>query len=95
METAVENQTYPNIHSVLIAQNNKIVYEKYWTGRDKKEGIDLGIIKHGPDSLHSIMSMTKSVTSACVGIAVMQGKIKVSMKIFLISFLNMLWRIRD
>ena len=83
MEAAIENGTYPNIHSLLIAHNNKIIYEKYWSGRDKKEGVDLGVIKHGPDSLHEIQSATKSIVSACVGIALQQGKIKsINQKVF-------------
>jgi CubicO group peptidase (beta-lactamase class C family) len=83
MEAAIENGTYPNIHSILISHNNKIIYEKYWSGRDKKEGVDLGVIAHGTDSLHKIASMSKSVTSACVGIALAQGKIKsINEKIF-------------
>ena len=76
MEAAIDDSTYANIHSILISHNNKIIYEKYWTGKDRKESVDLGIIKHGIDSLHAIQSMSKSVTSACVGIALRQGKIK-------------------
>lgn len=76
MEAAIENQTYPNIHSVLISLNNKIIYEKYWAGNDVKDGINLGVIAHGQDSTHALKSMTKSVVSACIGIALQQGKIK-------------------
>jgi CubicO group peptidase (beta-lactamase class C family) len=76
METVIENQTYPNTHSVLISIHNKPVYEKYWTGIDRTVGFDLGIVKHGVDSLHTIQSVTKSFVSACVGIALQQGKIK-------------------
>src|SRR5690242_12703538 len=83
MEAAINDSTYPNIHSILISHNNKIVYEKYWMGKDRKESVDLGIIKHGVDSLHATQSISKSVTSACVGIAVEQGKIKnINEKIF-------------
>lgn len=83
MEAYIENGTYPNIHSILIAHNNRIIYEKYWSGKDKKEGVDLGVIKHGADSLHATQSMSKSITSACVGIALQQKKIKsINEKIF-------------
>jgi len=83
MEIAIENSTYPNIHSILIAHNNKIVYEKYWQGKDRKESVDLGIIPHGVDSLHAMQSISKSVTSACIGIAIAQGKIKsINQKVF-------------
>jgi CubicO group peptidase (beta-lactamase class C family) len=76
MEAAVEDSTYPNIHSILIAHNNKIIYEKYWSGKDRKESKDVGVIAHGIDSLHATQSMSKSITSACVGIALQQQKIK-------------------
>lgn len=83
METAIENGTYPNIHSILIAHNNKIIYEKYWSGSDRKESKDLGVIAHGIDSLHAAQSMSKSITSACVGIVLQQGGIKsINQKIF-------------
>lgn len=83
MEIAIGNQTYKNIHSVLIAHNNQIIYEKYWTGIDRTIGFNLGIVKHGVDSLHTIQSVTKSFVSACVGIALQQGKIKsIQQKIF-------------
>ncbi len=83
MEAAIDDSSYPNIHSILISYNNKIVYEKYWTGKDRKESVDLGIIKHGVDSLHAMQSISKSITSACVGIALAQGKIKsIDEKIF-------------
>src|SRR5438045_1015330 len=77
METAIEKGTYPNIHSILIAHNNQIIYEKYRTGKDRTgEGYNQAVIKHGADSLHGLQSVTKSFVSACVGIALQQGKIK-------------------
>ncbi len=83
MEAAIENGTYPNIHSILIAHNNKIIYEKYWSGEDAIWGKKLGIIAHTKDSLHDERSVSKSVVSACIGIAVDQGKIKsINEKIF-------------
>ncbi len=76
MDTAIINGTYPNIHSLLIARHGKLVYEGYWPGKDESWGLDLGVIAHGKDSLHDIRSISKSIVSACVGIAVQQGKIK-------------------
>src|SRR5688500_11741150 len=46
VDTAIRNGTYPNIHSLLIARNGKLVYEKYWPGKDESWGIDLGHIIH-------------------------------------------------
>ena len=83
IDTAIRNGTYPNIHSLLIARDNKLLYEKYWPGKDQSWGEDLGIIIHGKDSLHDIRSISKSIVSACTGIAMQQGKIKsVDQKIF-------------
>ena len=83
MEKSITNGAYRNIHSILISHNNKLVYEKYWTGPDRKHGKDMGVIYHGIDSLHDLRSMTKSITSACVGIALQQGKIRsVNQKLF-------------
>src|SRR6478609_3898065 len=84
MEAAIENGTYPNIHSILIAHNNQIIYEKYRAGKDRTgERYNQAVIKHGADSLHGLQSVTKSFVAACVGIALQQGKIKsIQQKIF-------------
>jgi len=83
IDTAIANGTYPNIHSLLIVRNNKLVYEHYWPGKDQSWGKDLGIRTHGKDSLHDIRSISKSIVSACVGIAIQQGKIKsIDQKVF-------------
>ena len=76
MEASIKNGTYPNIHSVLISHHSKLIYEKYWAGKDEHWGNDAGIIKHSKDSLHDIRSISKSIVSACIGIAIQQGKIK-------------------
>jgi CubicO group peptidase (beta-lactamase class C family) len=83
IDTAVSNGTYPNIHSLHIVRNNKLLYEKYWQGKDESWGDNLGIRIHDKDSLHDIRSISKSVVSACVGIAIQQGKIKsIDQKVF-------------
>ena len=76
LEKAIENGTYPNIHSVLISHRGKLLYEKYWPGKDERWGDKLGVRLHAKDSLHDIRSISKSVVSACVGIAIQQGKIR-------------------
>lgn len=76
LDSAITKGVYPNIHSVLIAKNNKLVYEKYWSGTDQNWRHDVGRIAHSKDSLHDIRSITKSFVSACIGIAIERGKIK-------------------
>ncbi len=74
---------YPNRHSLLIYKNDKLVLENYFTGRDNLWGQDIGIIAHSDYTLHDVRSISKSIVSACVGIAIDQGKIKsVDEKVF-------------
>jgi CubicO group peptidase (beta-lactamase class C family) len=83
MEREISEGIFPNIHSVLIARNNKLVYEKYWPGKDEVWGIPVGEVPHGIDSLHDLRSISKSVVAICAGIAIGQGKIKsVDQKVF-------------
>jgi CubicO group peptidase (beta-lactamase class C family) len=76
MTNVIVTGEYPNIHSVLIAKNGKLVYEKYFPGKDEILGESIGVVNHHKDTLHDIRSVTKSVVSACIGIAISQGKIK-------------------
>ena len=79
----IQKGNYPNIHDVLIARHNKLVFEQYWPGKDEAWGTDKGVISHGPNDLHDIRSVSKSIVSACVGIAIQQKKIKgVDQKVF-------------
>ncbi len=50
----------PNIHSLLILKDDQLVLEEYFYG-------------YSPDRLHRIHSVTKSITSALVGIAIDKG----------------------
>lgn len=81
---AIDSGFYPNRHSLLIYKNNKLVLEKYFTGRDQKAWHgDIGVVDHNVNILHDMRSVSKSVVSACIGIAIAQGKIKsVDQKVF-------------
>lgn len=70
------SDTIPNIHSLLILKNDHLVYENYFDGEDEKVGKKLGYISHSANDLHDCRSVTKNVTSACIGIAVNKGLIK-------------------
>lgn len=55
----------PNVHAVLIEHNGHLVFERYWAGEDG----ELGYVEHGPETLHDIRSISKSVTSLLLGVA--------------------------
>ena len=62
MESRIEAGDYGEIHSVIIIRNDHLVLEKYFRGYQR-------------DDLHYVYSVTKSVTSALIGIAISQGHI--------------------
>ena len=71
------NNTYPNIHSMLILRHGKLIYENYFAGEDEVVGKGYaGYVNHTIDDLHDCRSVSKSFTSACIGIALKQGLIK-------------------
>ncbi len=53
-------ERFPDLHSLLIVRHGDLVLEEYFHGWDA-------------DSLHTLQSVTKSFTSALVGIAIEQG----------------------
>ncbi|GAB4039380.1 serine hydrolase domain-containing protein [Spirosoma gilvum] len=65
-----------NVHSVLIYKDGALFYEKYFYGKDEKHGKNLGIIQHSCADLHDVRSISKSVVSACIGIAIRKRLIK-------------------
>jgi CubicO group peptidase (beta-lactamase class C family) len=64
-----------NIHGVVILRGGKLVFERYFTGRDNARGKDIGIVTFEPDTLHDLRSVSKSITSLVYGIALAQGKV--------------------
>ena len=57
-----QNTKIRNIHSLLLVRNGYLVLEEYFDG-------------HDADELHTLQSVSKSFTSALVGIAIDRGKI--------------------
>lgn len=75
LTTKIEEQYYPNIHSVLIAKNGSLVYDEYFDGVDQNWGKELGEIKFTDSTLHDVRSVTKSIVSTLMGIAIKKGLI--------------------
>ena len=69
-------ETIYNVHSVLIYKDNALFYEKYLCGKDEKHGKNIGIVHHDINTLHDTRSISKSIVSACIGIAISKGLIK-------------------
>jgi CubicO group peptidase (beta-lactamase class C family) len=63
-----------NIHAVVVARSGKLVMERYYTGPDERLGEPIGTIAYAPDVKHDLRSISKSVTSLLVGIALRAAK---------------------
>jgi CubicO group peptidase (beta-lactamase class C family) len=76
MTNAIRHYVDWNIHAVLIERDERLVYEEYFAGEDQRWGRrPLGRVQFDRQTKHDIRSVTKSVISALVGIAVAGGAI--------------------
>jgi CubicO group peptidase (beta-lactamase class C family) len=80
----IDRKEYRNVHGILIVKNGKLVFEEYYEGYEfaysgpwssalnfRGKRTDFGI-----DTPHNLASVTKSFTSALVGIAIDRGHIR-------------------
>jgi len=70
---------YKEVHSVLIFRDNKLVLEEYFTGHKYQwdaPNHHAELVTWDKDMMHVCQSVTKSITSACVGIAIDKGFIE-------------------
>jgi CubicO group peptidase (beta-lactamase class C family) len=60
-------------HGIVIARHGRLIYERYFAGRDWRLSMSLGEVKFDAGTKHDIRSVSKSVTSLLVGIALDRG----------------------
>jgi CubicO group peptidase (beta-lactamase class C family) len=70
-----QSQAGANIHSVLVVRHGKLLYERYFTGPDEHLGQPVGTVTFDAETKHDLRSITKSVVSLVLGIAVGKGQI--------------------
>lgn len=74
----IQDKTYQNVDSILIIKDGKLVFEAYFDGYEwdyDSPQFRGQLVKYGPETRHNLASVTKSVTSILVGIALDQGAI--------------------
>lgn len=54
------------LHSALILHNGQTPAEVHSSGADERWGAAPGVREHGPDSLHGLRAVTKSITDFAV-----------------------------
>jgi CubicO group peptidase (beta-lactamase class C family) len=63
------------LHGVVVVRGRNIVLERYFSGEDNNWGQLPGNVEFGPDTLHNLYSVTKSVVALVYGIALAEGKV--------------------
>ena len=63
------------VHAVVIERSGQLIYEEYFDGFDERWGEPLGRVTMSSEVRHDLRSVTKSVVSALIGIAVSSGAI--------------------
>lgn len=61
------------LHAVVAVRGGQTLLEYYGAGEDFAWGDSLGFVEFGPETLHDIRSVTKSVTVLLYGIALGEG----------------------
>ena len=72
----IRRQRWGNIHALVIARHGLLVYEEYFAGHDERLGKSLGRVVFDQHRLHDVRSISKTVTSTLVGIALARGEIR-------------------
>lgn len=75
LDAAFENGDLKGLHAVYAERRGEVLAERYYAGRDERWGQDLGERVHGPDALHDVRSVTKSIVGLLYGIALEAGKV--------------------
>ena len=58
------------MHAVVVLRDGRLVFEIYRKGHDQKWGIGLGDVSYTPSKVHDTRSVSKSVVSLLVGVAI-------------------------
>jgi CubicO group peptidase (beta-lactamase class C family) len=65
-----------NVHAVLVARGGKLVFERYFSGPDEIQSRRAGNVTFDADMLHDMKSVSKSVASLALGVAIEGGLIR-------------------
>jgi CubicO group peptidase (beta-lactamase class C family) len=69
LDAGIRSGLLGGLHAVLVTRNDRLVLERYCQGADQDWGQPLGTVTFGPDTLHDLRSVTKSIVGLLYGIA--------------------------
>ncbi len=75
IDELVASKRAGNVHGVVVLREGRLVLERYYEGTDTSRGQSLGRVKFGPDTLHDLRSVSKSIVGLLYGIALADGKV--------------------
>lgn len=73
LDGALAARRLDGLHGVLVSHRGRVVLEHYGAGRDEAWGMPLGEVVFGPETLHDLRSVTKSVAGLLYGMALDRG----------------------
>jgi len=74
------------LHGIVVARGGRIALERYFEGPDEEWGRSVGRVAFGPETLHDLRSVTKSVLGLLYGLALAQGKVPAPERLLLEAF---------
>lgn len=73
LAAGIESGLLHGLHAVLVSRAGELVIERYYDGVDENWGRPLGHRAFGPETLHDLRSVTKSIVSLLYGCALDRG----------------------
>jgi CubicO group peptidase (beta-lactamase class C family) len=65
-----------NVHAILVARSGELAFERYFSGPDEIQSRRVGNVSFDVDTLHDMKSVSKSVASLTLGIAIDRALIR-------------------
>ena len=75
LSVAVETNEIVGLHGAVVVLDGVRIAEAYFPGEDERWGTPIGLVDHGPQTLHDLRSVTKSVVGLLYGIALSEGAV--------------------
>lgn len=75
IDAAFEAGKLKGLHGVVAIRRGRIAIERYYAGEDNARGQPLGEVAFGPETLHDLRSVSKSVVSLLYGIGLAAGEV--------------------
>ncbi len=75
LDEALQAGLVDGLHAAVAVRGGQTLLEYYGAGVDFAWGTSLGVVEYGPDTLHDVRSVTKSVTALLYGIALGEGRV--------------------